>query len=53
MFESWDCETNAIAILGDRNWPDNAEVDVDRIGEISFEPHVAMWERAIGHRKSL
>lgn len=33
VLESWGCKKKPIAILGNRNWPEQARVDVDRISE--------------------
>lgn len=32
-FELWDCEKASIAILGERNWPEQAKVKVCKIGK--------------------
>lgn len=40
--EAWNCENKAISILGVRNWPEKARVEVDRTDETLLS-HV--WQR--------
>lgn len=52
VFESWDSEMTVIALLGDKSWPEQARIEVDKVENIC-EPHMATSERAIGLRKLL
>lgn len=36
-FESWDSAKKAIAVLGDRNWPEQERVEVAWVGDNGFE----------------
>lgn len=40
-FESWDCVTKGITMLGSRKWPDPASAVVGRTGKYVFEPTLA------------
>ena len=53
-FETWDCKKKAVAILGDKCWPGQARVAVDRIGK-TFLSH--LWQKrterlAVANRSS-
>lgn len=38
--ESWGCEKEAKAVLGDGNWPDQVRIGVDRMGKPYEERHI-------------